>query len=65
MPKKSLTAAIVSALLKDGKSKVTRLVSEKSGRAYDAFALLDDTRGKFVNFKLDFGNGALKAKSKK
>ena len=28
--------------------------SEKTGKTYDAIVILDDTGGKFVNFKLDF-----------
>jgi DNA topoisomerase-3 len=53
--RKPLTAAIVAALLKDGKACVKGLYSEKSGKKYDATVLLDDTGGKYVNFKLDFG----------
>jgi DNA topoisomerase-3 len=61
--KKSLTAAIVTALLKDGKVKVTGLVSEKTGKTYDAVVLLDDPKdengayGKFIKFKMEFDNG--------
>jgi len=30
------------------------LYSEKTGKTYDAVVLLDDTGGKYVNFKLEF-----------
>lgn len=30
------------------------LYSEKTGRTYDAEVILDDTGGKYVNFKLEF-----------
>jgi DNA topoisomerase-3 len=55
--------AIVTALLKDGNVKVTGLLSEKTGKKYDATILLDDPKdesgayGKFVNFKMEFDNG--------
>ena len=45
--------AIVAALLKDGRTRVTGLYSEKSGKTYDATVVLEDT-GQYVNFKLDF-----------
>jgi len=52
--KKPLTAAIVTALLKDGKVKLTKLFSEKTGKTYDATIMLDDDGGQFVNFKMEF-----------
>jgi DNA topoisomerase-3 len=55
--KKPLTAAIVTALLKDGSVALTGLHSEKSDKMYDATVILDDTGGEFVNFKLSFENG--------
>ena len=30
------------------------LYSEKTGKTYDAVVLLDDTGGKYVNFRLEF-----------
>ena len=39
--------------LKDGRTHVTGLYSEKSGRTYDATVVLEDT-GQYVNFKLEF-----------
>ena len=52
--KKKLTKAVVSALLKEGRVSMSGLYSEKTGRAYDAVIMLDDTGGKYVNFKLEF-----------
>jgi len=56
--KKPLTAAIVTALLKDGKVKVRGLYSEKKGKEYDATVVLNDSGDGYVNFKLDFGKRA-------
>ena len=53
MKRKQPTKAIVTALLKDGRARVTGLYSEKSGKTYDATVVLEDT-GQYVNFKLDF-----------
>jgi DNA topoisomerase-3 len=52
--KKPLTAAIVTALLKNGRVALKGLYLEKTGKSYDATVILDDTGGKYVNFKLDF-----------
>jgi DNA topoisomerase-3 len=52
--RKKLTPAIVAALLKDGRVKLTGLFSEKSNKTYDATVLLDDDGGQFVNFKMEF-----------
>ena len=41
-------------LLKKGRTKVKGMYSEKKGSAYDATVLLDDTGGKYINFKLEF-----------
>lgn len=51
--RKQPTKAIVAALLKSGRARVTGLYSEKSGKSYDATVVLEDT-GQYVNFKLDF-----------
>ena len=51
--RKQPTKAIVAALLKDGRARVTGLYSEKSGKTYDATVVLEDT-GQYVNFKLEF-----------
>lgn len=53
--KKKITKKMVSELLNKGKTKCTKLYSEKSGKEYDAWVLLDDN-GQYVNFKLEFIN---------
>ena len=52
--KKALTKAVATELLKNGKAKLTGCFSEKTGKTYDAIVLLDDTGGKYVNFKMEF-----------
>lgn len=52
--KKSITKSVAAALLKEGRISMSGLYSEKTGKTYDAVVLLDDTGGKYVNFKLDF-----------
>ncbi len=52
--KKTLTKTIAAALLKEGRASVSGLYSEKTGKIYDAVVLLDDTGGKYVNFRLEF-----------
>ena len=52
--RKELTKNVAAALLKNGKVKMTGLFSEKKGILYDATIVLDDTGGKYVNFKLEF-----------
>ena len=52
--KKTLTKAVAAALLKEGRVSMSGLYSEKTGRTYDAVVVLDDTGGKYVNFKLEF-----------
>ena len=51
--KKQPTKAVVSALLKDGRVRVTGLYSEKTGKSYDATVVLEDD-GQYANFKLEF-----------
>ena len=58
--KKPLTAAIIAALLKDGRAAVKGFTSEKTGKQYDATVVLDDTGDGFVNFRLDFDTGKVK-----
>ena len=53
MKRKQPTKASVTALLTDGRARVTGLYSEKSGKTYDATVVLDDD-GRYANFKLDF-----------
>ncbi|MDD3231182.1 MAG: DNA topoisomerase 3 [Oscillospiraceae bacterium] len=50
---KKLTKALAAQLLKDGRAALKGCHSEKTGKDYDAVAVLDDT-GKYVNFKLEF-----------
>jgi len=52
--KQELTAAIASALLKEGRAFVKGLYSPKTGKTYDAAIVLDDSGGQYVNFKLEF-----------
>jgi len=52
--KKELTRKMAADLLKRGRIYVKGLWSEKKGKAYDATVLLDDTGGKYINFKLEF-----------
>ena len=52
--KKSITKSVAAALLKEGRISMSGLYSEKTGRTYDAVVVLDDTGGKYVNFKLEF-----------
>lgn len=51
---KKLTKSIAVALLSDGRAFVEGLYSEKKNKNYDAFVVLDDTGGKYVNFKIEF-----------
>ena len=51
---KKLTKALAAQLLKDGRAPLKNCHSEKTGKDYDAVVLLDDTGGKYVNFKLEF-----------
>ena len=52
--KKELTKKIAADLLKKGRTNVKGMWSEKKGSAYDAAVILDDTGGKYINFKLEF-----------
>ena len=52
--KKELTKKMAADLLKKGRTNVKGMWSEKNGATYDAAAILDDTGGKFINFKLEF-----------
>ena len=52
--KKSITKSVAAALLKEGRISMSALYSEKTGKTYDAEVILDDTGGKYVNFKLEF-----------
>lgn len=51
--KKQPTKALVTALLKDGRTRITGCYSEKTGKTYDATVVLEDD-GRYVGFKLEF-----------
>ena len=53
--KKNFTEKMAKDLLTTGKTKLTGCYSEKTGKKYDCTVLLDDTGGKYVNFKMEFG----------
>lgn len=59
--RKELTKKVAAALLKDGKVKMTGLYSEKKGIMYDATVVMEDTGGKYVNFRLEFDHKKGKA----
>ncbi len=50
--KVTFSPKIVAALLKDGKAKVKKLYSPKTGKTYDGTILLADTGGKYVNYRI-------------
>ena len=52
--KKELTKKIATDLLKKGRANVKGMWSEKKQATYDAAVILDDTGGKYINFKLEF-----------
>lgn len=52
--RKELTKKMTVDLLKKGRTSVKGMWSEKKGNAYDAVVVLNDTGGKFINFKLEF-----------
>lgn len=51
--KTAFTPKIAAALLKDGKVKVKKLYSPKTGKTYDGTVLLADTGGKYVNYRIE------------
>ena len=51
--RKELTKPMAAALLKNGRIMVKGLFSEKKGVLYDAFVALEDTGGKYVNYKIE------------
>ena len=54
--KKTITKSLVKELLENVKVTLKGCYSEKTGKKYDCVVLLDDTGGKYVNFKMEFGN---------
>ena len=60
---KKLTATMVKSLLEKGKVLVRGLVSERTGKEYDAWIVLKDD-GTYVNLELDFTDVPKKIKKK-
>ena len=52
--RKELTKKMAADLLKRGRTNVKGMWSEKKQAAYDAAVILDDTGGRYINFKLEF-----------
>ena len=52
--RKELTKKMAADLLKKGRTAVKGMWSEKKGDTYDATVVMEDTGGKFINFKLEF-----------
>ena len=52
--RKELTKKMAADLLKKGRTNVRGMWSEKKQAAYDAAVILDDTGGRYINFKLEF-----------
>ena len=52
--RKEITRKMAADLLKKGRTSVKGMWSEKKSSTYDAVVVLDDTGGKYVNFKLEF-----------
>ena len=52
--RKELTKKMAEYLLKKGRTNVKGMWSEKKQAAYDATVILDDTGGRYINFKLEF-----------
>ena len=52
--RKEMTRKMAADLLKKGRTSVKGMWSEKKGSTYDAVVVLNDTGGKYVNFKLEF-----------
>ena len=52
--KKELTKKMAADLLSKGRTNVKGMWSEKKGSTYDAVVILEDTGGKFINFKMEF-----------
>ena len=50
--KTTFTAKIAAELLKNGRAKVKKLYSPKTGKTYDGTVLLADTGGKYVNYRI-------------
>ena len=51
--KTAFTPKIAAELLKNGKAKVKKLYSPKTGKTYDGSIVLADTGGKYVNYRIE------------
>lgn len=52
--KKELTKKMAADFLTKGKTKVKGMYSEKKDKTYDAIIIMEDTGGKYINFKTEF-----------
>lgn len=55
--RKQPTRAFVTELLTSGRARLTGCYSEKTGKTYDAVVALEDTGGRYVNFRMEFEGG--------
>jgi DNA topoisomerase-3 len=62
--KKALTREVAASLLQEGSILMKNLYSPKTHKAYDAWIIMEDTGGKYVNFRLEFTSGETKDKDK-
>jgi len=62
--KKTLTREVAAALLQNGSILMKNLYSPKTQKTYDARIIMEDTGGKYVNFRLEFTPGETKDKHK-
>ena len=62
---KTINKTTAEKLLKNGRVHMTKLRSEKTGNDYDADIIMDDTGGKYVNFRLEFDRKAAKSGGRK
>lgn len=53
--KKTVTKGFVKEIVSKGKAPLKGCYSAKTGKNYDCIVVLDDTGGKYVNFKMEFG----------
>ena len=51
--KVKFTSKIAAELLAEGKAKVKKIYSPKTGKTYDGIVLLSDTGGKYVNYRIE------------
>lgn len=62
--KKALTREVAASLLKNGSILMKNLYSPKTQKTYDARIIMEDTGGKYVNFRLEFMPDETKDKDK-